>query len=337
MRERFGIEEITGAGELEALVPEWDALWGRLPAATPFQSPAWLLPWWRHVCVGGKLWVLALRANRRLAGLAPFFIYGTGERTVAILGAGIGGYPDVLAAPESAGAIFAHLARRASEWDVCNFQDLRPDSPLLAAAQAAGLRSHIEACSVCPVVSLPGTWAEMAVRLPAGLRTCIRRARRRLERIGARFEEAGAERTEEFLEALIRLHTAPWTSRNEPGMPAQPDLRAFHCAAAREIERRGMLRLYGLRAGASLLAVLYGFAARGRFYAYLSGFDPAVERFSPGAALLAMAIERSIEEGLREFDLLRKRESYKYLWGAEEQVNRRLLVWHSPAFARHAA
>ena len=114
-------------------------------------------------------------------------------------------------------------------------------------------------------------------------------------------------------------------------------LREFHREAAAGFAARGMLRLYGLRAGSRLLAVLYGFAARGRFYAYLSGFDPAVERFTPGGALLAMAIERSIAEGLREFDLLRKRESYKYLWGAEEQANRRLLVWHSPAFARTAA
>jgi hypothetical protein len=182
----------------------------------------------------------------------------------------------------------------------------------------------------------PVTWAEMAAGLPSGLRTGSRRTRRRLEKIGARFEEAAATTLDEFLEALCRLHTARWQSRSEPGMLAEANLRAFHSEAAREMLRRGMLRLYGLRAGSRLLAVLYGFAARGRFYAYLSGFDPAVERFSPGAALLAMVIEQSIEEGLREFDLLRKRESYKYLWGAEEQVNRRLLVWHSPAFA-HAA
>ena len=31
---------------LEALAPEWWELWRRCPAATPFQSRAWLLPWW---------------------------------------------------------------------------------------------------------------------------------------------------------------------------------------------------------------------------------------------------------------------------------------------------
>ncbi len=324
------IEEITEIRHLHALVPEWDRLWERLPACTPFQSPAWLLPWWRHVFAGGKLWALALRSNGRLAGLAPFFIYGMRERTVAVLGAGISDYPDVLVEPESAAAVFEHLARRASEWDVCNFQDLRPDSPMLAGAAVSKLESRAVNCSVCPVIPLHGVAAEVA---PRGLR----RARRRLEKIGARFEEAGADTVDEFMEALFRLHTARWQSRDEPGMLSEGQLREFHREAACALARRGMLRLYGLRAGGRLLAVLYGFAARGRFYAYLSGFDPAAEWFSPGGALLAMAIERSIAQGLGAFDLLRKRESYKYLWGAEEQANRRLLVWHSPAFARTAA
>ncbi len=322
------IEEITETRQFEALAPEWDALWERLPAATPFQSPGWLLPWWRHVFAGGKLWALALREDGRLTGLAPFFIYGLRERTVAILGAGISDYPDVLVEPESAAAIFGHLARRASEWDVCNFQDLRPGSPMLSCARTEELESRAEVSSLCPVIPLRGAAAE-----PRSLR----RARRRLEKNGARFEEANAETIGEFMEALFRLHTARWHSRGELGMVAEPALREFYREAAAALARRGMLRLYGLRAGSRLLAVLYGFAAHGRFYAYLSGFDPAAERFSPGVALLAMAVERSIAEGLREFDLLRKRESYKYQWGAVDQANRRLLLWHSPVFARTAA
>jgi len=41
------VEEVTTSAEVEALAPAWDDLWRRAPGATPFQSPAWLLPWWR--------------------------------------------------------------------------------------------------------------------------------------------------------------------------------------------------------------------------------------------------------------------------------------------------
>src|SRR4051794_35890653 len=38
--------------ELAALEPAWWALWRRSPAATPFESPAWLMAWWRHFSPG---------------------------------------------------------------------------------------------------------------------------------------------------------------------------------------------------------------------------------------------------------------------------------------------
>ena len=39
------IEEVTTGTGLEALAPAWQDLWRRAPAATPFHSPAWLIPW----------------------------------------------------------------------------------------------------------------------------------------------------------------------------------------------------------------------------------------------------------------------------------------------------
>ena len=39
---------ITNAEELAAFEPQWLALCRRTPGATPFQTPMWLLPWWRH-------------------------------------------------------------------------------------------------------------------------------------------------------------------------------------------------------------------------------------------------------------------------------------------------
>ena len=57
------IEEATTMAALEALRPDWTKLWLRSPAATPFQSPAWLIPWWRHFG-NDELLVLAARRAR---------------------------------------------------------------------------------------------------------------------------------------------------------------------------------------------------------------------------------------------------------------------------------
>src|SRR4051812_43901967 len=66
----LAIEEVKTTAALERLRPEWEVLW----AATPFQSPAWLIPWWRHVG-GGELLSLVVRDAGALVGLFPFYRY----------------------------------------------------------------------------------------------------------------------------------------------------------------------------------------------------------------------------------------------------------------------
>jgi CelD/BcsL family acetyltransferase involved in cellulose biosynthesis len=77
--------------------------------------------------------------------------------------------------------------------------------------------------------------------------------------------------------------------------------------------------MYALRLEGRTAAVFHGFAARDRTSYYLSGFDPAFERFSPGTLVVGHAIEEAAREGAAEFDFLRGGEPYKYRWGARDR------------------
>jgi CelD/BcsL family acetyltransferase involved in cellulose biosynthesis len=295
------VEEIA-CTEVEALAPEWESLWDRAPAATPFQHPAWLLPWWRHLWGGGEAWWITLRDGARLAGLAPLFVWGVTRRCVSLAGSGVTDYLDFLIEPEHAAAgaalVMEHLARHRRRWDVCDFQELRAESPV-AGATADGLRLRCEPCSTCPVLRLPVCWEELQAALPHKFRTDLRRARNRIRNAGdAAFETAGEAELEEAAAALFRLHRARWQVREEEGVMATPALQAFYAEAARELLRAGMLRLHVLRLDGAIVAALYGFAGHGRFYAYLDGFDPALARLSPGTVLMSYAVESAIREGL---------------------------------------
>ena len=71
------------------------------------------------------------------------------------------------------------------------------------------------------------------------------------------------------------------------------------------------------------MALLYALAdppgrpAR-RLYFRISGFDPGLERLSPGMLLVGHAIGEAIAEGFAVADFLRGQERYKYLWGAQD-------------------
>ncbi len=314
--------ELVETVEIDAA--EWAALWERCPQATPFQHPGWIEPWWRHLWGGGKQWWMALRAAGRLVGVAPLFVWGE-PPCVSPAGAGISDYLDLLIEPEhareGAACVLEHLARHRDRWEICEFPELRTGFPLPEAMPAA-IVARVEPSSVCPVVRLP---AALSKRLYYNLH----RASNRIARAGGVLETASHDNLDEWLTALFRLHTARWKLRGEPGVLDDARVQTFHREAARRLLEAGLLRLFGLRLDGEPAAVVYGMAAKGRYYSYLGGFDPAHARMSPATVLIGHAMHCAAAEGLAEFDFLREREAFKYEWGAEDRSSRRLVLRHA--------
>src|ERR1051325_7318953 len=99
----LSIERVGSLEGLRAIEREWRHLWECDPAATPFQSPAWLIPWTRRLWGGGQNRVVTVRNDGELVGLAPLFLWGNGRPRelirVSFLRAGITDHMDLLAAP----------------------------------------------------------------------------------------------------------------------------------------------------------------------------------------------------------------------------------------------
>jgi CelD/BcsL family acetyltransferase involved in cellulose biosynthesis len=306
------------------LLPEWEALWRRAPGATPFQSPAWLMAWWRHFGTGTPR-VLTARAGGRLAGVLPLYLLTEpGIRKLLPIGIGVSDYIDAVGDPDAPEADEAMLAAIADvpDWDECHLPDLPAGGILQRAGGPAGLTEEKQDGPPCPVLALPDGAAEPAAVVPRKTLRDLRQAWSRAETAGGvRIEAADPDTIEPMMDDLFRLHEARWRSRGEPGALADPAVEAFHRDAARALGAAGMLRLYRLRIGDAVAAVYYGFAWRGRSYAYIGGFDPEMPRLSPGGLILRHAIGAAIAEGCREFHFLRGGEGYKYAWGAADRWN----------------
>lgn len=324
-------EEITRAVELEALGEEWWALWSRSSRATPFQSPAWLLPWWRTFG-RGRLMTLALRRGTRLVALAPLAVGERDEdgRTVRLVGTGNSDHLDLLAedgcADAGALAVLHYLDACRERWDICDLRPLPEGSPLLSAAPPRGWSRDARADDVHPVLRLGG--APAADRdAPASMWAKARYYRRRATRVGSLEVERATEHTvNALLDALFALHGARWRARDGEGVLADASVRAFHRDAAARLAARGALRLYAMRLDGRPIAALYALADRRRAYYYIGGFDPAWSRLSPGTMLVAHAVEEARSAGAREFDFLRGAEPYKYRWGARDRALWRLTL-----------
>ncbi|MDF2782299.1 MAG: hypothetical protein K0S96_2104 [Geminicoccaceae bacterium] len=323
------IETITATADLDALEGEWTELWRRAPAATPFQAPAWLLPWWRQFGNDG-LRVLTARTGGRLVGLLPLYLLREPDGTKLLpLGIAVSDYLDGVFEAGSeqvaAAAFLRHLADGPCAWRVCELHPLPAGSPLLAAPDPSGRPAEIIPLEPYPSITLPEGARDLSEVLSARIRTKLRNYGRRAERHGAvRFETASAASTGLLLEALIALHAKRWADEKRGGVFTDRRVQAFHRAATPALQDGGLLRLHALRIDGRAVAVIYALAARRCLYCYLTGFDPEFAAISPGTLLLGYAIEQAMREGALVCDFLRGRERYKYLWGGQDR----------PTFAR---
>jgi CelD/BcsL family acetyltransferase involved in cellulose biosynthesis len=324
-RSPLQVEAITTLAALAQLEPAWWRLW-TAARGSPFQSPAWLLPWWKHIGQG-QLAGVAVHdtVTGELVALAPLYVYtdaATGRRHLFPLGVATSDRLDVLVRPgwEAAGgeALVAQFAVQAESWDVLEAPQLAEGAALSRLPWPATWRRELEDSDPNPVLPLPGC-------VPAGMVRALRYARRQAERATTvAYEQVQGDGVPAMLETLAHLHARRWAERDQPGVLSDPRVLAAHREAAPLLDGAGLLRLLALRLDGEVAAVLYALAdpagwPRRRWSFYIAGFDPARAALSPGSLLIGHAIDQAQAEGAMVFDFLRGAEAYKRRWGAVDQ------------------
>jgi CelD/BcsL family acetyltransferase involved in cellulose biosynthesis len=326
------VVETTTEG-VERLAPEWEELRTRCIGATPFQSPAWVLPWW-HAFGTGELQVLTLRLGDRLVGLVPLFLQPEtdgGRLRLLLIGTGNTDRLDALSEPgfeaELVNATAAHIAELPADCTEVDLGQLPPCSTLLRLAPVAWRADYL-AGEPCPVIPLRASNPGLDEVLSQRFGRRLEHDRRRLAKAGTVRVESGEGRSLETLEQLfgevVRLHGGVWSARGEPGALADDRVERFHRDVIRAAHNRDLLDLYGLRLNGRIVAAYYGFRDAHSAYYYLGGYDRAFASLSVGTLVIAAALERAIGRGVMTFDFLRGREPYKYRWGAVDSPTIRL-------------
>ena len=311
---------VSDEAMLSALEPEWEELWRHTPEASPFQSPQWLMPWWRQFGTG-RPWVTVLRISGVLAGVLPLYVLDEPpSRKLLPMGVGLTDYQDALLAldaPSDAAAAMLETALRSAAAEgvtSCDLVDVAPDAALRSATP------EWRPTDPCPVLALPASPDGLRTAIPSATHRKLRMNRHRADRIGgATTTIATAETLPTLLDAFFRLHEARWSGG---GVLGDPRVQAFHRDAAPLLLAAGALRLQALSLCGTIAAVCHALlAGRERILFYLSGYDTAFGHQSPGTLLLGAMLEDAMREGRREAHFLRGGERYKYAWGGRDRMN----------------
>jgi hypothetical protein len=205
---------------------------------------------------------------------------------------------------------------RSGRFDELSITRASSDDPLLPLL-ASSLRSHgfevaLEQTTVCPYAKLPATWDAYLKTLKKGHRYAVRLSLLELEKwaAGAKVElrvATDAATLREGFAAFRALHGERWGHQREGGLFSSPRFSRFHDHVLPGLLEDGALDLSWLVIGDRPVAALYNLVLPdGRSQVYQSGrvVEGVPRRLSLGTAMHALALQRAIGRGDREYDFL---------------------------------
>ncbi|MBI4436484.1 MAG: GNAT family N-acetyltransferase [Candidatus Omnitrophica bacterium] len=314
---------------------EWNALLDAAPRPNIFLTVEWLGSWWSVFGRGNQLYLLLAYDKDQLVGGVPFYL--TRRKMKKILSVrelrfvGTGGLvcPDHLTglvAPGYEEAVIQKvkdfLVSIQHEWDTMMLRDIDVEDPFcrrLGEELKGSGRALIEKRlgEVAPYVQLDGQgWDTYVASLKDSMQKNIRRRRTKLNReFQTTFVKAGNPSTlEQDMQNFMELHGKRRISIGSADKFSFEAYRLFHSRLAQELAGRGRLHLSFLELNGKRVAVQYGFEYQGRLFAYQTGFDPAYKQSGVFQILMGYILEDCCKRGIREVDLLRGGENYKYDW-----------------------
>ena len=319
--------------QLERLSPEWMSLLERSAVNEPTMSAAWLLTWWRVFGpLGGRqLRAATFREGGRLIGLAPLLIrrqlyrghlpfrrlelLGTGENPEDEI---CSDYSNVIAERGKGDRVYNALVQALARGQFGNWDELivpmadgaqETYKMLIGCFKGAGFLTKSQIVSAAPYITLPRSWDEYLGSLSSDNRYYVRRSIRDFRAWAGDDIELKCASTAEELEQgkriLMDLHQERWRSRGQPGVFTSPRFRQFHDRVLPQFLTEGALELLWLEVRGEPVAALYNIIWNGKVYSYQSGRRLNLPRgLRPGVVVHAMAIQRAIRMGLREYDFL---------------------------------
>jgi len=294
--------------------------WRRLTSdeAAPFQTFTWNLAWYRgYAAATGVPVVFELRRGGETVAILPCYLAG---RTMRLAGDITCDYQDIIT--DDFGVVQPAL-RLAMDWlkreerrAHFHFQKLSSEGMLFRAlhdpATAAGDLVFEKRFAPCPYVSIEGGLDAYLVSLPRKIRQDLRHSLNRLER------EAPVARVVRLNSFSIRVDDLENAAEfhighfRKEGVSPFADRRLIGLLGCVAKDPDVGFQLSFLANQGDLLAVDFGFVRGGRYYGYLTAYDPAFARLAPGKCLLLKRIDGWVnEDSVHTLDFLAGDEGYK--------------------------
>lgn len=320
---------LSELAELDALADAWDDLWRRSPAATAFQSHAWVSAWARAYVPPGRLATVTVWDGDTLVAAAPLHRTRRGPVPVlAPLGGPLSDSSDVLLDPRvpDAGLRLARALAQVPGWRVLDLPEVLPGSAAQQWTQTWPGRVRRSPSSLnleLPV--LPQ--ADLLARLPSRTAGTLRRKLKKVDKLGMERVELPGSAVADSVDALIRLHEAQWAGRRGNPEHLTRRFRTFLAEAVARMVDRGQAVFVEYRLDGRVMVSEVDLIGHRQLAYYLAGIDPDLrEHIDTSVLLVGGALGMAERLDLPSYSFLRGDEDYKLRWRPDHVTAERVLL-----------
>ncbi|GHI07617.1 glycosyl transferase family 1 [Streptomyces cellostaticus] len=326
----LSVQMCTDERMFAGLAEEWARLHRACPAATPFQSFAWVHSWWLSYGRPGRLRLVLVRRRGTLVAVAPLMRVSYPLPALVPIGGAITDFCDVLLDEQAAGqgalalADALHDEARAA---LIDFREVRPGAAVERVYRCWRGPRHRLRDSEC--LELPAApMDDLLGRLPKARSQRIRNKLNKLTRLGVESRAVGPEETASSLRRMLELHQLQWQDRGVTPEHLRPRFLDHLVRSTVPMARSGEALVREYRLEDEVVAVDLTLLSRQLAGVYLYGVHPLLrERKADVATMVVRASAEYLAAGEhRVLSLLRGNEPYKYRWHPQSVVNQRLLL-----------
>ena len=299
---------------LDSVFTHWQRADSFLTWNCLFVLPVWLKAWWDNFGRNSALYLLSIRHEGRIIGIAPL---QRSDDTVRLIGdENVCDFLDIISVPEKSEEFCRILLNYLKQDGVKRLElaPVRQDSSvmlhLLPEAEKTGCRIASEKNDMSFELALPGSWDDYLTLLSGKERHEIRRKLRRLNEAGQMsyrmVEDASSIKKE--MEAFLELFRSYRSDKTEF---MNDRMVSFFMELAETLNGARILKLFFLELDERPIAATMCFNYHSTMYLYNNGYDKRFGSLSVGLLSKVLSIKQSIQSGKKIYDFLKGAEVYK--------------------------
>jgi len=318
--------------ELLNLKNEWNGLLVKSETNTIFLTFEWITNWWKYFGQDKELFVLLVKDNEEIMGIAPLMI--SNSKKIQFIGNPLADYCDFIIANEKElvlKTIYEYLSKNKSLWDNINLEEIPEYSSTLTFSknilQSNGIKFNIFFTNKCFSINFKDENTEIIKKILK--KKDLRRHISFLRSHG----NLSVDKIKTVEEALILLntlfeqHIKIWDKKEIPSLFNYVESKDFFINLTKELLPQGKIDILVLRLNQKPIAIQFGFNHNNKYITFIQSYDLYYYKNSPGTILYKLFINKYYQERFNEVDFSRGSEVYKNRFANKSMNNYGIAIY----------